>query len=408
MMSHAAQVAFVCALLGQGSVNADVLRLRNGGEIRGSIQSNDEQDFTARTATGSTLGLSADEVHFFVRRSDIEEQFETRLRQAENTADAHWQLAEWCRLNKLKPQRIWQAQRVLLCDPNHVEARRLLGYIHTEEGWTTRERQGWQRGYVKSGSRFVPRQTRDTIARTPREKESQATWLSRMGRLANAIDAADEAALAELASVRDPMALAGLTAYFRESNSVAARKAYVTALAKTKHPAMIPPLVEQAVFDVSPDVRQMAARLIPHDQRKTATRLLAEYLRSNKNQTVQQAAAALGVVAHEDSIDPLIESLITLHEYTTRASAAKEAQLRAANLLNKPNLTPGEVLIVLQTGIVPSPGVESTTEESNGQIQALYPHRNEAALAALKELTDEDFGFDQRTWRLWFRSEKRK
>jgi hypothetical protein len=398
--------SFCIAILATGVfAEADVIRLKTGGELRGTIQTIDGQQVSIRTIAGSTVTVHRNTVQFVTHRSTIAEEYETRLKTLPNTAEAHWRLAEWCRANRLKPQRIWQARKVLLSDPNHVKARRLLGYKRDGVKWTTSARENRKRGYVKLRRKYVPRQTRDAIARTAAEKERQANWVRQISRLANAVDAGDASAINEIAFIRDPMALSGLTSFFRESPSQAVRRAYVTALGQIKHPAALAPLVEQAVLDSSDEVRTAAIASIPQEEVESVLRILEDFVNDGDYYVVQKAAAVLGAFDHPDAIEMLIESLITFHEYSTRPSAAPEVQQRAVDLLNKDDLSPPELLLVLQTSVIPPRAVEATTEESNGRIQVLYPHRNRAALASLVALTGEDFGFDQRLWRLWFARE---
>ncbi|MFK7818886.1 MAG: HEAT repeat domain-containing protein [Planctomycetaceae bacterium] len=387
-----------------GSAQADVIRLKNGGELRGSLQQVDEQQISIQTVAGSIVTVSQQTVHFVTRRSKLAEEYETRLKALPKSADSHWLLADWCRANRLKKQQRWQARNVLLHNPNHIKARRLLGYKRVGTSWTTSARENRKRGYVKMGRKYVPRQTRDAIARTAAEEEQQADWTRRISQLASAIDSGNQSALNDLNFIRDPMALAGLTSFFRESPAPVARMVYVRTLGQIKHPAALAPLVEQAILDSSDEVRTAAIESIPRTQTDSALRLLQQFLDDGDYYVVQRAAVALGAFDDPDSVEMLIEALITLHEYSTRPSAAEEVQQRAVDLLNKNDLTPAELHLVLQTSIIPPRAVEATIEESNGRIQVLYPHRNEAVLASLVALTGEDFGFDQRSWRLWFDS----
>ena len=61
------------------STLADIVRLKTGGELRGSIGSADDQQISITTLAGTTLSLPTDAVHFLLRRSDTEEEYETRL-----------------------------------------------------------------------------------------------------------------------------------------------------------------------------------------------------------------------------------------------------------------------------------------------------------------------------------------
>lgn len=394
-----------CAALAQ-TVHADVIRLKSGGEVRGVITAANETQVSIETMAGSKIEIPANQIHFHVRRSAVEEEYETRLAQLPDTAEAHWNLANWCKANKLREQRKWQLTEVLLRAPNHALARRALKYTQVGVQWSTRDQAMRKQGYVKVRKRYVTRQERDSIARTADERQAEADWSRQLARLANRIQGGEPGALSEMQAVSDPIAIAGLTAFFREASDPVTRQAYVQALGRIKHEAALAPLVEQSVFDTSPAVRATASASISNAQSEDATKILIGYLEVDDYYVIENAATTIGQVGHPDAVEPLIEALVTLHQYSTRPSAAEEVRQRAADLLNREDLTPEEVRIVMQSGLMPLRGVSATTEESNGRVQLLYPHRNESVLAALRSLTGEDFGYNQRTWRLWLRSNR--
>ena len=390
------------------STLADIVRLKTGGELRGSIGSADDQQISITTLAGTTLSLPTDAVHFLLRRSDTEEEYETRLATLPNTVEAHLDLADWCKANRLRSQRQQQLRQVLLIDPNHEGVRKLLEYTRDGVLWKTRDHILRERGLVRTRRKYITRQERDSLAETTAEKEQQAAWSRQMSRIAEGIRARDANAVAAIREVRDPMAIAGLTAFFREALEPAVRDAYVFALGQIKHSGALPPLVEQAVLDTVPQIRTNAAILITEARAEEATAMLIKYLEVEDNQTVQNAADALGLLGHPKSLAPLIEALVTQHQYSTRPSAAEEVAVRAADLLNRPDLTPAEIVVVMQASLTPLRGVVATTDESNGRVQLVYPHRNTSVLTALKRMTGQDFGYDQRTWRLWLRAQSRR
>jgi hypothetical protein len=387
---------------------ADIVRLKTGGELRGSIRFADDQQINFVTLAGTTLSLPADVVHFSLRRSDLEEEYETRLAKLPNTVEAHLDLADWCKANRLRAQRQQQLRHVLTIDPNHEGVRKLLEYTRDGVLWKTRDQILRERGLVRTRRKYITRQERDSIAETTAQKEQETAWSRQMARIAEGIRAGDPNAVEAIRQVRDPMAIAGLTAFFREASEPAVRDAYVFAIGQIEHPKALPPLIEQAVLDTVPQIRTNAAALITKERAEAATALLVRYLEVEDNQTVRNAADALGLLGHPKSLAPLIEALVTQHQYSTRPSAAAEVAARAADLLNRPDLNPAEIVVVMQAGLTPRRGVDATTDESNGRVQLVYPHRNANVLAALRRMTGQDFGYDQRTWRLWLRAQSRR
>lgn len=404
--ARVAAVAAVAVALGCAPVRADVVRLRNGGELRGTIEAQSTDHLQVRTLLGSRVSVPQSAVHFAVRRTDLEEGYETRLAGTPDGADAHWQLAEWCRLNRLRSEHQQQLEIVLLQDPNHEQARRALGYVRDSGVWKTRDQLMRRGGYVKDGSRYVTRQQRDSISSDDDERKVEVRWTRIITALAARIRNGDPDALEELAGIRDPLAISAMVSFFRNHSSAQVRAVFAATLGQIRHPAMIAPLIEQSVSDEHADVRRIAVSAVPAVYREQAVDELVRYLGSPENKLVERAGGALQMVGDESTAEALIESLVTLHDYSVRSSAAEETRALAADLLNRPDLTPQQVRVVLQAGMTPQRGVPSSDEESNGRVQLLYPHRNSAVLAALSKITGEDFGFDVRAWRLWYRSTK--
>ena len=60
-------VVILTALAIGPSTLADIVRLKTGGELRGSIGSADDQQVSITTLAGTTLSLPTDAVHFSLR-----------------------------------------------------------------------------------------------------------------------------------------------------------------------------------------------------------------------------------------------------------------------------------------------------------------------------------------------------
>ncbi len=381
-------------LLGPSLAAADVVRLKNGGELRGAVETSVKERTVVRTLSGSTVTVPASAVDFVVKRSASEEEYETRLAASPGNAEAHWQLAEWCRTNKLRRLRTSQLKQVLLRDPNHKKARRLLGYVQQDDmSWMTRDQVYWRRGYVKGARKFITRQERDSIAKSQSERDAEAVWSRRINRLSDMVHNGDPQmsaeAIGELGRIVDPTAISALTAYFRTSASAPARLAMIRSLSRIPHPGAVPPLIDQAVFDASPDVRRAAMAALPESTAETATELLSEYLNHHDNVTVNRAAEAMGMIGHPSATKPLSEALTTLHEYSARVSTAPEALQRAAGLTERSDLTPAQIVMVLQAGLIPRRAANATTEDTNGMTLVTYPHRNAGVRAALLALSEK-------------------
>ncbi len=400
----------LAAVLACGSPEAiaDIVRLRNGGELWGQVDSASAESLTLTTESGTAVTVPAVQVHFLLRRSPLQDKFERKFATTPSTAEAHWELGQWAKQNRLHDEYRRQLKQVLIRDGTHSQARRILGYVRERGQWRTREQSFLKRGYVKVGRRFITRAQRDSVAKSDDDKQTEVQWVHRIVDLAGGVNNGEPQAVAQLRAIQDPLAISGLTSYFREANNPAARKLYVEVLGRIPSEAVVAPLVDQAILDPTAEVRTAAMQAIPAEYLPRAAVIARFYLKAEKHQVVQEAARLLGGLKTRTSIEPLVESLVTLHDYSTRPSASPTTRNRAANLLNKYPLRPEEVIKVMQTGLMPKGATAATDEDSDGRVQAIYPHRNTEVLAALVKITGEDFGFDQRSWRLWLAAQKQR
>ena len=93
-------IASALAATHPGELYADVIRLKNGGEIRGEMDraraAAEEEPLEIVSLSGVRLRVAREDVEFFVFRSPRIEEFESRSRQAEMTVEDQWALAQWC------------------------------------------------------------------------------------------------------------------------------------------------------------------------------------------------------------------------------------------------------------------------------------------------------------------------
>ena len=111
--------AFVFAVSSR-DCQADVVWLKNGGELRGLVGLVTEDEVVIRTEAGTKATIPAGEVHFVAHRSVAEDEFERRLAELPNKAAAHWQLAQWCKQNRLRDQFKRQLRQVLILSLIHI------------------------------------------------------------------------------------------------------------------------------------------------------------------------------------------------------------------------------------------------------------------------------------------------
>src|SRR5687767_3570418 len=89
-------------LLSADAVRADVFELKDGGEVVGTVlQKTESGDYTVRTADGAEVTLARDLLQRVVEENAAEAEYRQKSRKTPDTAEAHRELAAWCRQHKL-------------------------------------------------------------------------------------------------------------------------------------------------------------------------------------------------------------------------------------------------------------------------------------------------------------------
>jgi hypothetical protein len=109
---------------GVGSVWADVVHLKNGGQLEGRVtQQGDRLKIEFR---GGVIEVRGEDVERVEKKALAEDIFGGRLKNASGDAEACVELAQWARENNLEKEYILALRTALLIDHNHPKARRLL------------------------------------------------------------------------------------------------------------------------------------------------------------------------------------------------------------------------------------------------------------------------------------------
>src|SRR5690606_35805913 len=104
------------------------------------------------------LSIPRDQVVRIVPLTEAQEEYHRRVRVVPDTADAHWQLADWCRQQKLVIEYREELNKVLELDPNHERAHLALGHKKHADGWSSREDVMASRGLIWYGGKYYTQQ----------------------------------------------------------------------------------------------------------------------------------------------------------------------------------------------------------------------------------------------------------
>lgn len=407
---------FVVSLGMHSEALADVVRLKNGGQIRGEVHKDSSvesaSEITIVTLSGAAISLDRDDVAFVSPRSLRIEEYETRARAIPDTVEAHWELAEWARVQHLLRQREEQLEYIVRLDPDHEPAQRGLGRSLHNGKWMTRHDVMTSRGYIRHRGKYITQQELDLINRTDVQRQAEQVWRGKVRLWFSWATGRDESrrkeGMQKLEEVSDPDAIPALVAEMAEHNDREVRLFLVKKLSEIPDPRTVLPLVQQSLDGLDGQVREAAIAAIDDPRRQSAIGMYVSALQNDARQIVRRAGYALGKLGDKSVIPALISALVTQHQYRVTYKEATPSYALGSDgsigfARNPPLVTP-EVEALARTGqlphgaiVIPPPTntVTKTTVITRAQ-------RNTEVLDALKSLSGENFGFDERTWQLWW------
>lgn len=404
--------------LSAAAARADLVRLKNGGEVRGQLaagfRSGDEL-VTIETLSGGTVVVAREQAEFVTRRSLTVEHYESRARQAADTVAAQWELAEWCRENGLKSQREIHLRRVVELDPTHQKAHYGLGHSFRDGKWIDPDAEMEERGYVRYKGRWITPQELALIERNEDELAAEREWFRKVKLWHNWIASGHpdrtRQGMMELQQLTDPHAATALSRYFADEPSKPLRALYVATLSHMEGDQTTTALVRQSLFDVDDEIRYAALNGIPRAQYDAAMALYVRELRNELNPIVLRAGAALQRVGNDRAVPALIDALVTTHHYrvTVPDTSGSVSFNTAGGFGNSGTSLPANVEMALRTGQIPGVVVTDPLRNLTQKTKVVTVerlHQNPTVLIALQQITSQDYGYDERVWRLWHNAHK--
>lgn len=395
---------------------ADVIKLKNGGEVRGKLVNPRPQPgepLQIRTLSGTLVTIARKEAQFLTHRPLRVEQYETKARETPDTVAAQMQLADWCRENRLDKQRKTHLRRVIELDPDHRAARFALGYSKYDGKWMTRDEWNRSRGLVKYKGRYITPEELALIQKSQAEVQRERKWFRnvRLWKTWLSSDNADrrKTALENFSRMTDPDAVAALRHNFAEESSKRLRIFYAKVLARIKGPKPVPALVALALHDGDYEVRYTALNAISADQYAVAMPYFVQGLKDASVAVVRRAGEGLRRTGNENAVPPLIDALVTTHLYKVRVPRQGVGMSTNGSRANPGRVAlPPQIELMLRSGQLPN-GVIVQQSPTNRLVPTRVvtvkrDHRNNEVLKALERITGQSFGYNKRDWKLWLAS----
>jgi hypothetical protein len=413
-------VAPGCLVMSNGTVRADAIFLSRSGALRGTITRDEPTEDTVQITllNGASVTVDRARVGEIVKQPLKIEEYEVKAHSVENTLEAQWALAEWCREKNLDKQRAVHLEAVLKFDPEHKRAHYGLGHTQFDGEWLTKaeyEQRRIDEGFVKFDGKWVPADQLDSIQAKAKRTKSELAWFSKVRLWLNWATgnhkerAAD--GLANLRNVTSPDAIPALIQFLGKSQRADVRQAFVDILARIGSEKGVPSLTTLAIRDGVKEIREKALESIPDEYASLGQSILIRGLRDKENVIVKRSAIALGRKGDEKAIPALIRSLVTTHGYKIQVpvqgySFGSDGSFGGAG--DRFGLPP-EIAIGLRTGrydrvdIIPYPG---NAVGATKVVPFQLSHQNQESLATLRKLTKQDFGYDETRWLRWWNVER--
>jgi hypothetical protein len=321
-------------------------------------------------------------------RAKAEAEYERIKADYPDTVDGQWKIAEWCREHHLLTDRKTHLERIIQLDPDHLGARRALGYQKQEGRWMTQAEIMTDRGYVLYRGRWKLPQEIKQYEEKKKETAAENQWIGDIRKWRSWLtDDRAEEALANLRAINDPFALKALKKHLAEEEDFRVRLCYVDAMARIATGEAVESMVEVALRDPAEEVRLTALDHLSEKQYPEATARFIQELRSKDNVIVNRAAVGLEHMDHPGSVPALIDALITAHKYKI--------------VQGNPGIT--STFSRSSPGAAPQMNGLSTGQSVTTVVQQIP---NAAVRDALIKLTGVNYDFDVAQWKAWLQTRK--
>ena len=273
--------------------------------------------------------------------------------------------------------------RVLERDPNHEASRTLLGYQRVGDAWLNREERLAARGLVRHEGEYRTQQELELLDRKSAVDARVREWKRRLEKLREQLgDPAREqsrAASEALLTLGDALAAAPLAEWLGEETDRRVRQLLIEATGALPGGATLGVLVGLALEDDDPEARALAIEQLATSRAEGLATPFVAALASKNNETINRAADALASLGGPGELSPLIDALVTTHKFRTGPDSGETYSF--------------------------NPGAGQFSFGGGPRVRSLDAN-NPRVLAALTELTDANFGFDEKRWRAWLATQQ--
>lgn len=371
---------------------AEIFLLNGGGRIVGEWANADElprNRYVIRTDAGR-ITLERSEVQQVLRPNPAELEYEKVAPSYADTPDDQMKLANWCADQHLYTIRKSHLERIIELDPDNAEARRLLGYARDKATgkWMTPSEKAASQGLVRYNGRWVTPQEVEILDKQKKTNVTQKDWIQRINRWRGWLGTdRDQQAREAIDAIKDPDAVPGLVKALENDDRFQPRRLYIEALARLDTKEAVLQLAYTALVDGNEEIRLTCLDHLKSKPHPEVVAYFTRMLRDKKNVMVNRAAVGLQSMNDRTAIRPLIESLVTTHQFVVTQGGS-----------------PGSISTSFGTG--PNSGGGGMSMGGGPKI-VKRDFQNPSVLTALIALTNGvNFNYDVPAWRTWYASIK--
>ena len=365
---------------------ADVVKLKSGGQVEGTVKELEDGSYRVVTSAGTVVRLERGLVMKVESPSAEQVSYASRAFAAPDTVEAQLALARWCRESQLNTEAARHAERVVELDPTNVEARKMLNFRNVDGQWMTREQLMADRGLVWHDGKYRTRQEISVLEYDEKMKQLDVYWRGELRKWRRWLDDRDpndvQQAVANFTNLTDPMAGPHLVELLADEKDPKVRRLLAKTAGQIDHQATVNALVKLSLNDSDEEIRLQSLDALIRADRPGLTEPYVKALRSNENYIVNRAALALSQLNDDSAVGPLIDALITKHKKVVGGNSGG-----------------GSTYSVSPNGGMSFGGDGPKVLE--GKLQ------NPEVLSALVKLTHENFNYNQELWERWLATQAR-
>jgi hypothetical protein len=444
-------LALLALSLAAASGWGDIIRLKQG-QVEGVIVEKTPTRLVVETKVGKVVLDPADVVAIEHKSTPLSLYQEMAAKVDAKDAAGHYALGLWCAEQKLFREARQEFEKTVALDPDHKGARERLGYVQKDGQWMIRAGAKQAEGLVLHEGKWVTAAERDAALR----RQGALEWQRRVRKAIAAGPMTPDRVAARLAALfsREEAKKEGLTP--RRKDAKGQKEKPELALDETAAMALravLSEFVKDALDDRRDATSEARVALVETLAGKPSTEtneLLRRAAVQDRSEIVR--AVALQALADQDSVDNTAYFVGLLHRYSGpryRVNGSKQTRATARRVLRRAAIALGELAdaraipalantlylrfhISEQAGDVPpmtigfatprvAGGTVVTDSHGNQMVMPVQEDSNwglsgpedkppvedafffnEAAYAALRKLTSQDFSTDKNAWLAWW------